>query len=166
MRVHRAGGRTAWGKLLINLNNAILALTNCGFADLFRDRRLTEVFVHVMDEAIGILDAARIGYDLPAPVPYRAYRWLLLRAPRIPLFVARVKNGLSDEAYPSMLADLKAGETTEVDALNGAIVRLANKQGREAPRNAELVRLVRSVEGKQNIRWYSPAELAEHIRAL
>ena len=46
----------------------------------------------------------------------------------------------------SMLQDLRAGRRTEIDALNGAVVRLAEAHGREAPTNRTLCELVRFLE--------------------
>ena len=40
--------------------------------------------------------------------------------------------------------DLAAGRSTEIDALCGEVVRLAQAQGRDAPRNARMVALVRA----------------------
>lgn len=146
MTVGRGDDATEWGKLLINLNNAVCAATATGFADLFGDPHLVRAFVAVLDEAVAVLNAAGIRYDLPVPVPYRVYRWLLLHGRSLPLWVARRKNGLSDEAYPSMLADLRAGRATEIDALNGAIVELGRAHGVATPANAELIRLIHDRE--------------------
>ena len=48
----------------------------------------------------------------------------------------------------SMLQDLRAGRRTEIDALNGAVVRLAEAHGRAAPTNRTLCELVRSLEAQ------------------
>ena len=47
---------------------------------------------------------------------------------------------------PSMLQDLKAGKRTEIDALNGAIVRLAAERDLAAPANQTMVHLIRFLE--------------------
>jgi 2-dehydropantoate 2-reductase len=93
-----------------------------------------------------VLDAAGIDYDLPVPVPYRLYRWFLLHGASLPLWVARRRNGLSDTAFPSMLADLEAGRPTEIDELNGVILRLGTEHGVPTAANRQLVRLVRARE--------------------
>lgn len=49
--------------------------------------------------------------------------------------------------YPSMYYDLKAGKRLEIDALNGAIVRLAKQQGRAAPVNEAVTCLMKAKEG-------------------
>lgn len=163
MTVGKATAATEWGKLLINLNNAVCAVTRTGFADLFRDPDLRRAFVTVLDEAVAALETAGIAYDLPVPVPYRVYRWFLLRGGGLPLWVARRKNGLSDEAYPSMLADLEAGRPTEVDQLNGAILRLGAEHGVPTPANAELIRLVQAFERTRAANFLTPKQLADRL---
>ena len=50
--------------------------------------------------------------------------------------------------HPSMLQDLQAGKPTEIDALNGAVVRLASEHGVAVPVNRTLVGMVRFLESK------------------
>ena len=45
-----------------------------------------------------------------------------------------------------MWEDLQARRTTEVDYLNGEIVRLAERVGRQAPVNARLTQLIHDAE--------------------
>lgn len=159
MRVSRADPATEWGKLLINLNNAVCAITHTGFADLFSDDQLVRAFVRVLDEAVTVLDAAGIEYSLPAPVPHAVYRWLLLHAKWLPLWVARRKNGLSDEAYPSMLADLERGRPTEIDYLNGVITALGREHGVATPANAKLINLIHDCEAARKPAYLTPVQL-------
>jgi len=49
---------------------------------------------------------------------------------------------------PSTLQDLRAGRRTEIDALNGAVVRLAAAHGVETPVNRALCEIVRILEAK------------------
>lgn len=155
-----ADDATEWGKLLINLNNAICALTHRTFSDLFGgEKSLMQCFLLVLDEAIKVLRHANIAYTMPAPVPYSVYRFMLKHGRGLPLWIARRKNGLSDEAHPSMRADLEQGRRTEVDYLNGAVVELAHKQGLQAPVNAKLVKLVHAREAQKNATDWSPKKL-------
>ncbi len=50
--------------------------------------------------------------------------------------------------YPSMYYDLKSGKKTEIDALNGAIVKLAKKKGLKAPVNETITELIKFKENQ------------------
>jgi len=65
-----------------------------------------------------------------------------------------------------MWEDLEAGRRTEVDWLNGEIVRLARTQGRKAPKNARLLALVRAAETGGERHWRGAALLAELRQAV
>ena len=65
-------------------------------------------------------------------------------------------------ARSSMADDLAAGRRTEVDWINGEVVRLAQRLGRQAPVNARLSGLVHSAEREKTPpRWSGEALLAE-----
>ncbi len=50
------------------------------------------------------------------------------------------------EHESSMLQDLTAGKRTEIDALNGAVIRLANERGLQVPYNGAVYRLIKFLE--------------------
>ena len=58
------------------------------------------------------IEAAHIAYQLPMPLPYRAYRTLLKHGGPLTWWLAQAKNGLDDGAYPSMVSDVRAGRVT------------------------------------------------------
>ena len=66
-------------------------------------------------------------------------------------------------ARSSMQDDLSAGRTTEIDWINGEVVRLADRLGRAAPINTCLVRLIKQAE--QNT-FYHPMGADELKTAL
>jgi len=51
----------------------------------------------------------------------------------------------------SMLQDVDRGRRTEIDALNGAVVRLAEKLGVETPVNRALTALVKGLEHRASL---------------
>ena len=164
MKVTRAGGEAAaWGKLLINLANAIGAITHTSFKDLLTDPDLRQVFTATLDEATTTLAAAGVHYELPVPLPYGAYRQLLLRGGPLPWWFAKLKNGLSDGSYPSMVADIESGRVTEVDQLNGEIVALGEQHGQATPINSRLCELVREREQQTEPNYLTPVMLRRDL---
>ena len=154
------GDAAVWGKLLINLANAVCAITHTTFRDLLSNADLRAIYVHVLDEAVGLLDVAGVSYQLHVPLPYPLYRQFILHGGPLPWWVAKLKNGLKDGAYPSMVADLEQGRRSEVDQLNGEILRLANHHGMKAPVNAGIVDNVHRMErSAQPPSFLSPKEL-------
>ena len=65
-------------------------------------------------------------------------------------------------ARSSMADDLKAGRATEIDFLNGEVVKLARRLGRKAPVNEAIVSLVRQAEAGVEHLW-EPARLRAHV---
>lgn len=166
MQSLKAGGDSAaWGKLLINLANAVCAITHTTFRDLLSDTDLRAVYTAVLDESVALLQRASIGYQLPMPIPYPWYRALLRRGGPLPWWFAKIRNGLQDGAYPSMVADVEQGRRTEVAQLNGEIVRLADELGASAPVNAAIVAQVERMEGKVPPEYLTPGQLRTLLRA-
>lgn len=162
MKVQRATGEAAaWGKLLINLANAVCAITHSDFKDLFTLPELRRIYVKVLDEAVGLLESAGIAYQLPMPLPYKAYRWSLLKAGRLPWWIAQIKNGVRAGSYPSMVADVEQGRVTEVAQLNGEIVRLGAERGVATPVAGRIVTQVQSMHGRAPPPYLTPAQLLE-----
>jgi 2-dehydropantoate 2-reductase len=131
-----------WGKLLLNLNNPVNALSGLPLRDQLLDRGYRRCLAGLMEETLGVL--ARAGVQ-PAPVSPVPPRWLpaLLRLPT-PLFrllAARMLR-IDARARSSMADDLRLGRTSEIDALCGAVVRLAQAHGLRAPRNQHMVELM------------------------
>lgn len=164
MQVTRVQGEaSAWGKLLINLSNAICALTHTTFKDLLTVPELRAAYAAVLDEAVGALQRAGIRFQLPVPLAYGAYRQLLLRGGPAIWWLAKLKSGLQDCSFPSMVADVYAGRRTEVDQLNGEIVSLGREYNIPTPLNARLVSLVQAIEGRMPPPRMSAQELRRHL---
>jgi 2-dehydropantoate 2-reductase len=72
---------------------------------------------------------------------------LSLPTPLVKL-VARAQLRVNPDARSSMWEDLRRGRATEIDYLNGEIVRLADRSGVDAPLNRRIVELVHDVEAR------------------
>ena len=152
----------AWGKLLINLNNAINALSGRTLLEQLSDRDYRRVFAASQVEALEILEAAgiapaQIGPISPKLLPH------VIAAPDLVFrnTVLKVQK-IDASARSSMADDFAAGRATEIDHLNGEVVRLARSLGRRAPVNEAIVSLVRQAEAGVERLW-SPKELSAHV---
>lgn len=133
-----------WGKLLLNLNNPVNALSGLPLRAQLLDRDLRRCTAALIEETLGVLAAAGIRPARMAPLP-PAWMPRMLRLPT-PLFrvVAARMLRIDDKARSSMADDLALGRVPETDALQGAVVRLARSAGREAPLNARAAELVQA----------------------
>ncbi len=137
---------TQAGKLLLNLNNGICALTGLSIADSVRSRDARRSFAACIEEGVRVLDAAGIK---PATVG-RLPPWLLIKMlPAPDWIVLRAAPGLiqiDPRARSSTLQDLEAGKPTEIDALNGEFVELGARHGVPTPVNSYVVDTIRRLE--------------------
>jgi 2-dehydropantoate 2-reductase len=135
-----------WGKLLVNLNNALNALSDLPLRQQLGDRRWRLLISRQLREGLAVLRAAGIQ---PAPVEGVPPR-LMAFALRFPdtLFRVAAKGMLSVDmnARSSMWEDLRAGRSTEIDYLQGEIVRLADEYGVEVPVNQRVLKLIKDAE--------------------
>jgi 2-dehydropantoate 2-reductase len=136
----------AWGKLLINLNNAVNALSGRTLQDELRRRDYRRVFAASMREGLDLLKRAGIEPATVGPISPRALPRMVDSPDWIfnNLFLKRWK--IDAKARSSMADDLAAGRKTEVDYLNGELVALAERLQRDAPVNRAIVELVHEAE--------------------
>ncbi|MGQ3353024.1 MAG: 2-dehydropantoate 2-reductase [Phreatobacter sp.] len=131
-----------WGKLLLNLNNPVNALSGLPLRAELMDRDCRRALAALQDEALAVMKAAGIRPAKIGAAPPRLIPTIL----RLPTFafsrIAASMLTIAPTARSSMADDLAAGRPTEIDDLCGAVVRLAAAAGLTAPRNAAMVRLV------------------------
>ncbi|QPF76699.1 2-dehydropantoate 2-reductase [Roseateles sp. DAIF2] len=150
-----------WGKLLINLNNPVNALSGRPLRAQLLERGYRRCFAALQTEALEVLRQAGIEVAPVTPVPPERFAALLrLPTPLFRLLAARMLK-IDAKARSSMADDLALGRKTEIDALCGEVVRLARREGRQAPLNARMLALV---EGwTQRPLPYGPRELEEAL---
>lgn len=131
-----------WGKLLLNLNNPVNALSDLPLRQELLDRDYRRVFAALQSEALAVMaragiTPAKVAAVGPALLPHilRLPNWLFTR-------LAQRMLQIDATARSSMWDDLEAGRVTEIDALCGAVVRLAAQQGMAAPLNARMCELL------------------------
>lgn len=121
-----------WGKLLLNLNNPVNALSGLPLKRQLLERDLRVVMAALIDEALAALRAHRIEPAQLASVPPRLMPFALRLPTWLFRLAARASLRIDDEARTSMADDLARGRATEIDALSGEVVRLARSAGQRA----------------------------------
>lgn len=140
-------------KLLLNLNNAINALSGMPLRTELEDRDFRRCLSLAQREALHVMAATEPAPAKLTPLPPA----LMAHALRVPDALFRLLGGkvlaIDPGARSSMADDLSAGRPTEVDWINGAVVSLADAAGLPAPVNAALVALVHDAERGIHPRW-------------
>lgn len=136
----------AWGKLLLNLNNAVNALAGIPLLDQLNDRDYRKVLSRCQRELLAALRKAGIQPAALTKAPPGLIPWLLLLPNWLFRIIARQMLAIDPLARSSMSDDLTRGRPTEIEFLNQAVVELAFQQGLTAPANERIVELVRQAE--------------------
>lgn len=140
-----------WGKLLLNLNNPVNALSDLPLREELTDRNYRRVLAALQTEAMAAMRAAGIKPGKAGAAP----PWVVPHILRLPTFafsrIAASMLAIDARARSSMWDDIQAERPTEIDDLCGAIVRLAEANGAKAPRNAAIAGLIRRHRRGQRI---------------
>ena len=148
-----------WAKLIVNCAfNPLSAIAQLPFGPLLQGAGVEAVMCDVVAECVAVAGAAHIA--VPGD-PWEALRL----------------TGSQSGQYASMAQDLARGRRTEIDHLNGYVVRIGQALGVETPVNRSLQVLVKLLErrGREgdaihgDVRWPEktqnslPARAAEQV---
>ncbi|MFH1928611.1 MAG: 2-dehydropantoate 2-reductase [Chloroflexota bacterium] len=138
-----------WLKLIVNLINALPALTNYTMRQVSADPHLSRLGVGLMREGLRVTDQAGIQLESLPQMPASLIR-LIGRLPMgltARMFAAMARRMESDwPIWGSTLQSIRRGRSTEIDYLNGEVVQLGKQVGVSTPLNAKVVELVHGVE--------------------
>ncbi len=142
----------AWSKLLLNiLGNAVPAIVSLPPRQVFADLALCRLEVAAFREALAVMRALGLApVSLPAyPVPLLARGIYGLPLPILHRLLPRLVGGGRAGKTPSLQLDLERGRReSEVEYLNGAVVRAGMELGVPVPANALIYRTLSAmVEG-------------------
>ena len=151
-----------WSKLVLNLNNAINALSGLPLAAELAQKSFRRCIAAAQTEAFALLAAANISVAQLTPIPPRWQPHLLALPDRLFQLLLPRLVPIDPHARSSMWDDFEANRPTEIAYLQGEVVELARRLGRPAPINDTLARLVRAAEAGGR-RDYTGDEL---VRAL
>mgnify|MGYP000861916883 FL=1 len=150
-------------KLLLNLNNAINALSGIPLKAELSDGDFRRVLAASQREALAVYAGCGISPAKLTPVPPAAMTRILETPTPIFTLLARTALSVHPKARSSMADDLDQGRPTEIAQLQGEISSLGRAHGIPTPVNDALVDLVQDAEaagpGRRN--WTGPALLAE-----
>lgn len=122
---------TMWDKLLVNVaTGALAAITRLTYGPLYGVPEIEATALAAVAEAMAVAQA--LGVRLSLREPREA--WTLASA------------GLSHDFKTSMLQSLEKGSRTEIDFINGAVVREGERLGVPTPVNRTLVACVKGIE--------------------
>ncbi|MGC2813534.1 MAG: 2-dehydropantoate 2-reductase [Bradyrhizobium sp.] len=137
-----------WGKLLVNLNNALNALAGLPLRRQLAQRSWRRLLADQIAEGLAAIRAEGIRPVSPTPIP-AGWTPHLLRLPDavFELVLGRAMK-IDPEARSSMWEDLQRGRRTEIDYLQGVITGIAERHGLDVPLSRRIVALIRQAEAE------------------
>jgi 2-dehydropantoate 2-reductase len=120
-----------WDKLLINVaTGALSGITRLPYGELYQVKEVMDCAFEAVSEAIAVAKA--MGVNLTITDPKKI--WL------------KAAENLPPEFKASMLQDIEKGSRTEIDSINGSVVRLGERHGVATPVNRVLVAGIKGIE--------------------
>jgi 2-dehydropantoate 2-reductase len=120
-----------WDKLLINVaTGALSGITRLPYGGLYSVREIMECAAEAVSEAIAVAEAMGVTLAMTDPKEI----WF------------KAADQLPSEFKASMLQDIEKGSRTEIDFINGSVVRLGAKHGIPTPVNRALVACIKGIE--------------------
>jgi 2-dehydropantoate 2-reductase len=137
-----------WGKLLVNLNNALNALSGLPLRQQLAQRAWRRLFADQMAEGLAAIRTEGIRPVSPTPVPL-GWTPPMLRLPDAVFAVLLGRTMKIDpEARSSMWEDLQRGRRTEIDYLQGVITGIADRRDLQVPLSRRIVALIKRAEAE------------------
>ncbi|MCX4745702.1 2-dehydropantoate 2-reductase [Kitasatospora sp. NBC_01287] len=133
-------------KLLMNLNNAVNALSGLPLREQLGRRAYRACLARCQREALAAFRAEGITPARLGPVPPALTPWVLGLPDALFQRLAGASLRIDARARSSMWEDLRRGRPTEIDSLQGEVTALAARHDLPAVANARLVALVREAE--------------------
>ena len=162
MRATRDIAGVQWGKLLLNLNNALNALSGLPLRQQLAQRPWRRLFADQIAEGLAAIRAEGIRPVSSTPIP-AGWAPHLLRLPDAMFEMALGRAMKIDpQARSSMSEDLQRGRRTEIDYLQGVITEIADRRQLQVPLSRRIVALIKRAEAAGQ---GSPALTPEQIRS-
>jgi 2-dehydropantoate 2-reductase len=122
---------TIWDKVLVNVaTGAVSGITGLEYGDLYKVPEIEETALAAVAEAMAVAKASGVGISCTDPKE----PWIKAAA------------GLPADFKTSMLQSIEKNSTTEIDFINGAVVRWGRRCGVPTPVNRALVAGIKGLE--------------------
>jgi 2-dehydropantoate 2-reductase len=154
-----------WTKLIVNHVNALPAITGLSVQEVIARRDLRLLMTESMREAVRVGRAAGVRFEPVQGLTNSLLSLLESVPPSIgQLLPLLMKRRMGRHPNPgSTLQSIRRGQPTEIDYLNGAIVRRGAELGVPTPVSSEIVRLVHEVEASAT--FIEPSAVVELARS-
>ncbi len=120
-----------WDKIFVNVaTGAVSGISGLPYGELYQSKELEATAIAAVTEAMAVSRAAGIKTSFTDP-----------KAPW-----DKAGGGLPYEFKASMLQSIEKGSITEIDFVNGAVVRAGKKWGVPTPVNETLVACIKGIE--------------------
>jgi 2-dehydropantoate 2-reductase len=139
-----------WGKLLLNLNNALNALSGLPLREQLAQRPWRQLLADHMSEALRTMKAEGISPVASTGVPPALTPYLLRLPDALFQILARRSMRIDPIARSSMWEDLQHHRRTEIDYLQGVIAALAERHRIDVPLTRRIIDLVKVAEQAGN----------------
>ena len=149
-----------WLKLIVNLNNALPAITNRTMSQVYENGFLRDLAVGLMREGLRVINRANIRLESLPNFSVGLTRLMSWIPPGLAGRIAANKVRRLTTLWPllgSTLQSIQRGRPSEIDYLNGEIVELGKVYGEAAPLNTKIVDFVHQVE--HTGQFLSPEEI-------
>lgn len=121
-----------WGKVLYNCAlNPLSCLLEVNYGTLRENDHARRIMEDIVEELFAVIKLKKVPVDWDNAGAYTAHLCTQLIPP-------------TREHFSSMLQDIRHGKKTEIDALNGKVVAMAEEMGVDLPVNRVLTALVKA----------------------
>ena len=150
-----------WLKLFVNFNNCIPALTGRSMQETFADMDLCRLSILLLKEGLAIVQKSGIQLvSLPQFPAERIYGMANMPLEPAAGIINKTLTSLSKEPlYGSILQSIMRGRASEIDYINGQVLKMVRTPKDEAPFNARVVEMVHQVE--QRKKYFTVNEIKE-----
>ena len=140
-----------FGKLILNLNNALNAIADMPIKEQLQNRKLRKVLAAAMREWLAVCEAMGVQLKQMTRVKPQMLPKILSLPNWLFNILAKQMLDIDPQARSSMWEDIQAKRKTEIEFLNGAVVDLGQKQGIDTPTNAMISEKIKRLEQGQSV---------------